>query len=47
VRVAGSTALARGDDVSLEWSGGAQHYFGSDGVTTAPAGRTPGETMLA
>ena len=47
MRIAGSTALARGDDVSLEWSGGAQHHFGPDGARTAPAGRTPGETMLA
>jgi len=47
VRIAGSTALARGDDVSLEWSGGAQHHFGPDGARIAPAGRTPGETMLA
>ena len=47
VRVAGSTALARGDSVSLEWPGGAQHYFGPDGARAAPAGRTSGETMLA
>jgi len=47
MRVAGSTALARGDAVSLEWSGGAQHFFGPDGARVAPAGRMPGETMLA
>ncbi|CAG1009705.1 sulfate transport system ATP-binding protein [Burkholderiales bacterium] len=47
VRVAGSTALSRGDAASLEWASGAQHYFGADGVRRALAGQPPGETMLA
>ena len=47
VRVAGSVALARGDATALEWSAGAQHYFGPDGVRHAPVGSMPGETMLA
>ena len=47
VRVAGSTALARGDTSSLEWSGGAQHFFGPDGKRHAPADRMSGQTMLA
>jgi sn-glycerol 3-phosphate transport system ATP-binding protein len=47
VRVAGSVALARGDAASLEWSAGAQHYFGPDGVRHAPVESMPGETMLA
>jgi sn-glycerol 3-phosphate transport system ATP-binding protein len=47
VRVAGATALSRGDTAMLEWSSGAQHYFGPDGALHAPAGRMPGETMLA
>jgi sn-glycerol 3-phosphate transport system ATP-binding protein len=47
VRIAGNTALGRGDRADLEWSGGAQHFFGPDGARHAPAGRMPGETMLA
>jgi len=47
VRVAGSTTLRQGDSTALEWSAGAQHYFGPDGVRHAPAGIMPGETMLA
>ena len=47
VRVAGSTALRRGDAATLAWAGGAQHFFGPDGARHAPAGRTSGETMLA
>jgi sn-glycerol 3-phosphate transport system ATP-binding protein len=47
VRVAGSTALARGDTASLEWPGGAQHFFGADGARRAPADRISGQTMLA
>ena len=47
VRIAGSVALARGDATALEWSAGAQHYFGPDGVRHAPVGSMPGETMLA
>ena len=47
VRLAGATALARGDTAMLEWSAGAQHFFGPDGARHAPADRMPGETMLA
>ena len=47
VRIAGSTALARGDACTLQWSGGAQHHFGPDGARRAPVGRMPGETLLA
>jgi sn-glycerol 3-phosphate transport system ATP-binding protein len=46
VRVAGSTALARGDTALVEWSAGAQHWFGADGVRGTPAG-VPGATMVA
>jgi sn-glycerol 3-phosphate transport system ATP-binding protein len=47
VRVAGSTALMRGDTARLEWPAGAQHQFGPDGARRAPAGSPSGETMLA
>jgi len=47
VRIAGSTALSRGENAQLEWSAGAQHYFGPDGARRTPAGSPSGETMLA
>ena len=47
VRVAGSTALRKGDAAGLEWPAGAQHHFGPDGARRVPAGSMPGETMLA
>ena len=47
VRVAGSTGLRAGDITTLQWAGGAQHYFGPDGARREPAGRSSGETMLA
>jgi len=47
VRIAGSTALSRGDVAQLEWPAGAQHHFGPDGARRVPAGSPSGETMLA
>jgi hypothetical protein len=44
VRIAGSTAPSRGE-TQLEWSAGAQHYFGP--MRVAPVGSLSGETMLA
>ncbi len=47
VRVPGSTALRAGDATSLEWSRGAQHFFGPDGARRVPSDSPSGETMLA